>query len=255
MQKSIFITGAASGIGKATAILFADKGWFVGITDINETGLETLKRNMDGKIEFARHLDVTDADRVAAVLSEFAKATSGKIDVLFNDAGVLRIHPFEDISLEDHHAILEVNTKGVLNCTYHAFPYLKNTSGSQVINMASVASVYATAREATYSASKFWVRGFTEALNIEWEKYGIHVCDIMPNFVNTPMVQQNPDILVDNVGVYLTAEDVAKTVWKAAGNNRIHWLVDRPAMKLLHHLRGFVPYSLERFIMKKLAGY
>jgi NADP-dependent 3-hydroxy acid dehydrogenase YdfG len=239
MQKSIFITGAASAIGKATAMLFADKDWFVGIADINEAGLETLKRNMDGKIGFVRHLDVTDADRVAAVLSEFAQATGGKIDVLFNDAGVLRIHPFEDISLENHHAILEVNAKGVLNCTYHAFPYLKNTSGSRVINMASVASVYATAHKATYSASKFWVRGFTEALNIGREQYGIHVCDIMPNFVNTPMVQQNPDRLVDNVGVFLTAEDVARTVWKAVNGHRIHWLVDRPAMRLLHNLQGF----------------
>ncbi|MGD0276689.1 MAG: SDR family oxidoreductase [Syntrophales bacterium] len=255
MQKSIFITGASSGIGKATAMLFANKGWFVGITDVNEAGLEALKRSMDGKIGYTERLDVTDADRVAAVLYEFNKAAGGKIDILFNCAGILRIHPFEDISLEDHHAILEVNAKGVLNCTYYAFPYLKNTRGSRVINMASVASVYATPREATYSASKFWVRGFTESLNIEWERYGINVCDVMPNFVNTPMVEQNPDILVDNVGVFLTAEDVAKMVWKAAASNRIHWLVDRPAMKLLHKLRGFVPYALERLIMKKMAGF
>jgi NAD(P)-dependent dehydrogenase (short-subunit alcohol dehydrogenase family) len=255
LTKSIFITGAAAGIGKATAILFANKGWFVGITDVNEAGLKELARLLGGKIGFSARLDVTDADRVAVVLSEFNHAAGGKFDVLFNNAGILRINPFEDIPLADHHAILNINNKGILNCAYHAFPYLKNTKGSRVINMASVASIIATPTQTTYSASKFYVRGFTEALNMEWERHSIHVCDIMPNYVDTPMVEQNPGKLVENVGVSITADDVAETVWRAVSSMRVHWLIDRPQNKLLIKLRGgILPYWLMRFVMKKKAG-
>lgn len=253
-MKSIFITGASSGIGKATALLFASKGWFVGITDVNTAGLEELGKNAKGKIGFAAPLDVTDAEKVSSVLKEFITAAGGRMDVLFNNAGIFRIGPFEDISLKDHHTILNINAGGIINCTYHAFPYLKSTQGSRVINMASVASIIGAPTEATYAASKFWIRGFTEALHVEWKRYGIHVCDIMPCFVNTPMVEQNPGKFVDCVGVYITAEDVAATVWKAAWRKRLHWLIDRIPNKFYYKLRSFVPYQVEKFVLRKMAG-
>jgi len=253
-MKSIFITGASAGIGRATAILFAGKGWFVGITDRDESGLEDLKQSLAGKIGFSAVMDVTDADRVATVLREFSEAAGGKMDILFNNAGLLRINPFENITLEDQHAILNVNNKGVLNCTYLAFPYLKKTPGARVINMASTAAIIATPTEATYSASKFWVRGFTDALHMEWKRHGIHVCDIMPNFVDTPMVKKNFGKLVENLGVVITAQDVAKTVWKAVTGNRIHWVVDpRFFNRLSFALRGLSPSKLEQSIMIEKA--
>lgn len=256
MPKSIFITGASSGIGRATAILFAEKGWFVGISDIDEAGLNELKNHMPGKIGFSEHLDVTDADQVAAVLSAFSKGTGGKIDVLFNNAGILRINAFENIPLSDHHAILDINAKGVLNCTYHAFPYLKAAGNAYVINMASVASLFAAPSEVTYSASKYWVKGFTEALNMEWERYGIHVCDIMPNFVKTTMVEQNPGKLIEVSGVAFTPEDVARVVFKALGSKRIHWLIDRPLYKFSYGIaKILMPHALVRKLLKKNAGF
>jgi NADP-dependent 3-hydroxy acid dehydrogenase YdfG len=253
-MKSIFITGASAGIGKATAVLFAQKGWFVGITDVNEAGLRALKEGVNGRIGYMAPMDVKDAGRVAVILQEFNDAAGGKIDVLFNNAGILRVKPFENIPLVDQHSILDVNNKGVLNCTYLAFPYLKKTRGARVINMASVSSIIATPTEATYTASKFWVRGLTEALNMEWKRHGIHVCDIMPNYVNTPMVEQNPGKLVDGVGVNITAEDVAGIVWKAANVKRLHWIVDLPVNKVFYKLRAFIPFALERFVLRKLAG-
>jgi len=256
MPKSIFITGAASGIGRATAILFAEKDWFVGITDINAAGLDDLKNRMPGKIGFAECLDVSDADQVAVVLSSFALASGGKIDVLFNNAGILRINAFETIPLSDHHAILDINAKGVLNCTYHAFPYLKAAGSAYVINMASVASLFAAPSEVTYAASKYWVKGFTEALNMEWERYGIHVCDIMPNFVKTTMVEQNPGKLIEVSGVAFTPEDVALAVFKALGSKRIHWLIDRPLYRLGYGIaRILAPYALVRKLLKRNAGF
>lgn len=254
-MKSIFITGASAGIGKATALLFAGKGWFVGIADVNAAGLEELKKNSKGKIGYAAVLDVTDANAVSSTLKDFSAASGGKMDVLFNNAGILRTGPFENITLKDHHTILKINAGGIINCTYHAFPYLKNTKGSRVVNMASVASIIGSPTEVTYSASKFWVRGFTEALHVEWKRYGIHICDIMPCFVNTPMVEQNPGKFVDNVGVYITAEDVAETVWKAAQHKRLHWVIDRLHNRFYYKFRTFVPYQLEKFVLRRMAGF
>ncbi|MGB5218617.1 MAG: SDR family NAD(P)-dependent oxidoreductase [Smithella sp.] len=114
----------------------------VGITDVNAAGLEELKKCAGGKIGYLATVDVTDADKVASVLKDFNSAAEGRMDVLFNNAGILRVGPFEDIPLKDHHAILNINMGGMINCAYFAFPYLKNTVGSRVINMASVASIY-----------------------------------------------------------------------------------------------------------------
>ena len=254
MTKSIFITGASAGIGKATALLFAAQGWFVGITDINAAGLEELQKCAGRKIGYGAPLDVTDAEHVSSVMKEFNAAAGGRMDVLFNNAGILRVAPFEDIPLKDHQAILNINMGGVINCTYRAFPYLKNTRGSRVINMASVASIIGTPTQTTYATSKFGVRGFTEALHVEWKRYGIHVCDIMPCFVNTPMVEQNPGKFVDSVGVYITAEKVAATVWKAAKSKRLHWVIDRPRNRFYYQFRSLVPYQVEKFVLRKMAG-
>jgi NAD(P)-dependent dehydrogenase (short-subunit alcohol dehydrogenase family) len=254
MRKSIFITGASAGIGRATAKLFAARGWFVGISDVDAAGLEELKNITGGKIVFSAPLDVTDAEKVSSVLKEFNAAAGGRLDVLFNNAGILRVAPFEMIPLQDHHAILDINVGGLMNCTYHAFPYLKNTQGSRVINMASVASVIGTPTQASYAASKFGVRGLTEALYVEWKRYGIHVCDIMPCYVSTPMVKQNPGKFVDRVGVYITAEEVAATVWKAARRKRLHWVIDRLPNRFYYQFRSLIPYPLEKFVLRKMAG-
>lgn len=254
MRKSIFMTGAAAGIGRATALLFADRGWFVGIADKDAAGLENLKKSAEHKIGYAAVLDVADAAKVSSALKEFFDAAGKRLDVLFNNAGIFRIGPFEEIPLRDHHAILQINAGGVLNCTYGAFPYLKSTSGARVINMASVASIIGAPTEATYAASKFWVRGFTEALHVEWKRHGIYVCDVMPCFVNTPMVRQNPGKFVDSVGVYITAEKVAATVWRAARRRRLHWVIDRPHNRFYYRIRNWVPYPLEKFVLRKMAG-
>ncbi|MGB5218616.1 MAG: hypothetical protein WBN66_10000 [Smithella sp.] len=76
----------------------------------------------------------------------------------------------------------------------------------------------------------------------------------MPCFVNTPMVEQNPGKFVDSVGVYITAEDVAATVWKAAQRNRLHWVIDRLPNRIFYKIRGMVPDSWKKFVLRKMAG-
>jgi len=257
MKKSIFITGAAMGIGKAVATLFATRGWHVGITDIYEPGLESLRKEYGDRIAFSAVMDVTDSDRVAAVIAEFSKTTGGKIDVLFNNAGVAWMEPFEAQPISNHHAILDVNNKGMLNCAYHAFPYLKNARGT-LVNMCSQAANYGVPTEVTYSASKFWVRGFTEALNIEWQRHGIYVCSIWPNFVDTPMMEKCHSTFADTIGINLTAQDVAKTVWRAVRVNMkflVHWRVDKIGWKILSITGAMGPQFITRYILKKIGGF
>jgi NAD(P)-dependent dehydrogenase (short-subunit alcohol dehydrogenase family) len=92
-RKTIFITGAASGIGRATALLFARRGWYVGITDLNEDGLASLARDIGADNCFVRLMDVTDPEGYGAVIDDFAHSTRGRIDVLFNNAGILYMGP------------------------------------------------------------------------------------------------------------------------------------------------------------------
>jgi NADP-dependent 3-hydroxy acid dehydrogenase YdfG len=257
MKKSIFITGAAMGIGKAVATLYATRGWHVGITDIDESGLESLKKKFGDRIAYCAIMDVTDSDRVATVIDEFAKMTGGKIDVFFNNAGVAWLDPFEEQPLSNHHATLDVNNRGILNCAYYSFPYLKNARGT-LVNMCSQAANYGVPWEATYSASKFWIRGFTEALNIEWQKHGIYVCSIWPNFVDTPMMEKCSSTLSKRVGTNLTTQDVTKTIWRAVQLNmkfRVHWRVDKLGWKILSISGAMGPQFITRYFFKKLGGF
>ena len=211
MTKSVFITGGATGIGRATALLFARQGYFVGAYDIDEARLDILNGDIKavGGRGVVGHLDVTDADEVAQRLSEFHAAAGGRLDVLINNAGLLNAGRFENIPLDVHHREIEVNVKGVVNGLHGAFPFLKSTPGAVVVNLASASAIYGQAELANYSATKFFVRAITEALNLEWGRYGIRVIDMWPLYVNTAMTRGVKTGTTDSLGIRLTAEDIA----------------------------------------------
>jgi short-subunit dehydrogenase len=193
---------------------------------------------------------------VGAVMADVAASNRGRIDALLNNAGIGTLANFEETPLATLHATVEVNVKGVINCSYAAFPYLKAAGGAKVVNMSSLSSEYGVPSEAVYSASKFFIRGLTEAMNIEWERHGIHVSDVMPNFVNTPMMAGVTGKLVDSVGIHLTAADVVRVIWRSLGDRRrIHWVVDRPKTTLLRLVGKLLPAAARRRIYKELAGY
>jgi len=254
-KPTIFITGAGKGIGAETALFFAKQGYRVAATDISEKDLAMLKNKL-GEGHFYRRLDVTQSDEFAAVLSEFASESGGAIDVLFNNAGIAFIDDFEKVTLEKHLAVTNVNAKGIQIGAFHALPYLKESARPAMINMCSLSSEYGVPSEASYSASKFWVKGFTEALNIEWDRYGIYVCDVMPNFVATPMMDAAHGNIVDSVGIHLKASDVTAIVWKAVQNRRVvHWEVDTWRPRLMRAVTKFLPRRTRRAIIKNLSGY
>ena len=257
--KSIFITGAAAGIGRAVALRFAEAGWRVGLYDVNLIGAKALASEI-GPQAVVGALDVRDGAAFAAALAAFTEPTDGRLDVLFNNAGILATGDFESASLERLSMLVDINAKGVVNGCHAALPYLKATEGARVINMASASAIYGTPAFAVYSASKFFVRGFTEALNIEWARHGIYVCDLLPLFVDTPMVAEvaeKPDS-VKNLGVRLSPEDVAETVFAAAHVPRwrgtVHWHVGRQTQALAM-LSKVMPTRLARLTNKLVSGY
>lgn len=256
-RKAIFITGAASGIGKATASLFVHKGWFVGLAGRDRAKLEDLSNRLGRTRSSVHIMDVTDFDSTQSALNEFAEHTQGRLDLLLNNAGILKAGHFEDIPLDDHHRIADTNFKGVLNCTHAAFPLLKVTPRSRVVNMSSASAMYGAPSLATYSASKFAVRALTEALNVEWARHDIKVCDIMPPFVDTGMLDSDTRQrlkAIERLGVNLSAEDVAQSIWEATRSNRVHRMVSTP-FQVMSLLQKHAPQRLQQRVVQFLSGY
>lgn len=252
-MNTILISGAAAGIGAATARRFHAAGWHLGLLDVNESALVELAAELGERVWW-QPLDVSDPQAVADTLAAFAAAHDGHLRVLFNCAGILKTGAFADIAPAQHRAIIDINVSGLLMLTHAAFPFLRATTDACVINMSSASAVYGVPDFASYSASKFAVRGLTEALNVEWQQYGIRVLDIMPPFVRTAMVAANHSPIMDRLGVDLSADDVAAVVWQAANDRgqQVHWPVGRQfrATMLANKL---LPVALTRGLMRWLS--
>lgn len=251
MNKTILVTGAASGIGKATALLFGRRGWFVGCYDVDVDGARRVADELGARAAYGR-LDVTSEESWKLVLADFEGQTAARMDVLFNSAGILRMGRFEDVSPAECRRQLEVNVMGVVLGIQTCLRALERSRGT-IVNMSSASAIYGAPELAVYSATKFAVRALTEALDVELEQKGIRVCDVMPGYVDTPMVrtQATPARTVDRMGVKLTAEDVADTVWKAVGGTGLHYIPQRE-LAIMGRLGGLVP-ELGRLVMKRLG--
>ncbi len=260
--RAVFITGAAAGIGRATALTFARNGYLVGGYDIDEVGLKSLADEVDelGARSVVGHLDVTDPDEMAQRVGEFAKAAGDRLDVMINNAGILLAGRFEDIDVAAHLKEIDINTKGVVNGLHAAFPYLRATPKSVVVNLASASAIYGQAELANYSATKFFVRGITEALDIEWSTYGIRVIAMWPLYVQTAMTDNIKTGTTESLGIRLTAQDVADAITAAVEPSRL-----RRAIHQVHFPVGsqtkasvvasrFAPTWLQRLVNKRLAG-
>lgn len=244
--KAIFITGAGSGIGQATARYFAARGWFVGLADINSQSVDETAASLTIG-QFSRHvMDVRDRDQWASSLRDFHSASGGQIDVLFNNAGIGTSGQFADLSAEEADRLIAINFGGVINGVMMALPYLRESKGT-ILNTGSASGYYGVAGLALYSATKFGVRGITEALDVEFAKYGVKVRSLMPGFINTPLLDHvsgsgNETALqklkssgMEIIGV----ETVAQAAWDAAHGRRVHTPVGKTARRLAFAARFF----------------
>ncbi|MEM7552448.1 MAG: SDR family oxidoreductase [Bacteroidota bacterium] len=253
IKGSIFITGAASGIGEATATLFHSKGWFVGLFDLNEAKLESLKEVLSSRVMIYKG-DVNNSEDISNAMNSFVNSSDGSIDVLFNSAGVLITGDFAYNTLSSYQKLIDINLKGTINCIHHAIPFLAKSKKAQIINMSSASAIYGTPQFAVYSASKFGIRGLTEALNVELQQFRIKVCDVMPSFTDTLMlrnIEKHPSS-VKCLGIALRAEDVAKVVWKSLGSKRVHHYAPL-STKVLSFISNLFPWS-SKIIMKYISN-
>ena len=141
-RPAIFITGAAAGIGRATARRFAREGWAVGLTDVDTDALDTVARELGDAACYVGPLDVRLAGAWREALQGFWDACGGRLDLLFNNAGIAVTAPFEEADVARHGLLLDVNVRGIVNGCHAAHAYLKRTPGSRVVNMCSASALH-----------------------------------------------------------------------------------------------------------------
>jgi 3-oxoacyl-[acyl-carrier protein] reductase len=190
-DKVVVVTGAAAGIGRATALRFVKEGWRVASWDIAPVATVGL----------ARKVDVTSAPSIQSAVEEVI-ARWGRIDVLVNNAGILRdgqLLKYKDgallstMSEDAFDAVVNVNLKGVFLCTRAVAPHMVAAGGGVILNASSVVGLYGNFGQTNYVASKFGVIGMTKTWARELGKYGIRVNAVAPGFIATEMVQAIPE--------------------------------------------------------------
>lgn len=271
-QKSIFITGAASGMGRAAAKLFADAGWFVGGFDVNEAGLGTLADELGHNQCMTGVLDVRDMAAFDAAVQAFGEKTGGTMDVMFNNAGIGETGKFEDVPYDRAMNVVDINLRGVINGVYASLPLLKNTPDSLLFNNASSSATYGMPGLAVYSATKHGVKGLTEALSVEFSEYGVRVADSLPGLINTPLLLNTPnhsggandevrtkeDLIAatPKKGMFRLVEpvEVAQAVWDSyhKDKKRLHWYVPK-GIGMIDRLKALKPEWVRSIVMRSTA--
>jgi NADP-dependent 3-hydroxy acid dehydrogenase YdfG len=239
-QKFIFITGAASGIGRATAELFHEKGWFVGCYDVDIDALEDLRQTLGERCLTGR-LDVRDKEAFDAAMASFSEHTDGHLDVMFNNAGITAGGYFDDVPFEKIIDMVNINLIGVLNGTRAALPLLKQTENSLCFTTASSAAIHASPGMAVYGATKHAVKGFTQSMSVEMARYGVRASDVLPGIIDTPLWKSSRYVDGKSDSTYeeipkrnadrtdatrtIAPSEVADAVWAAYHGKKVHYYV------------------------------
>lgn len=262
-NKVAAITGAGSGMGRSLAVLLASRGCHVALSDINEAGLaETVKLlNGTGVKVTSQKLDVSNKDDVFAWADQVAR-DHGKVNLIFNNAGVALGSAIDGGSYEDLEWIMNINFWGVVHGTKAFLPYLKDAGEGHIINTSSVFGLMGVPSQSAYNASKFAVRGFTEALRqeLEMQKVNVSATSVHPGGIKTNIARAaRMDNSVNKLGLSTnstekfeklfstTADDAAAVIIKGVEKNARRVLIGKDAVAIDLMVRLF-PSAYQKLV-------
>jgi 3-oxoacyl-[acyl-carrier protein] reductase len=198
-DKTVFLTGAARGIGATCARHFVEQGAKVMLIDRDKSGLQQLSEelNTTGENTLFAVVDITDAGAVAEAVKTL-NDTWGHVDILVNNAGITRDALTAKMSSEDFDAVIAVNLKGPMICTQAVFPYMKAQNNGVILNAASV-SALGNVGQANYAASKSGLIAMTKTWAMEFARYQIRVNAVGPGFTDTEMLRTIPAEVMEKI--------------------------------------------------------
>ncbi len=245
--RNVFLTGAASGIGRALAIRLADEGCRLFLADIDAAGLLELKYILapSGASVWTSVCDLADQEAVGRLADSVLKE-SGGIDLLINNAGVAYYGQTELMTLKQWNWIMGINLLAPIELTHRMLPSLLSRPDTHLVNMCSISGLVAGGRFTAYHTSKFGLVGFTEALRAEYGRRGLGVTAICPGPVKTRLYQSTatgqPGRSAPNPPSWMstTPERVAEITVAAIRGNKRQVLIT-PAAHVLFQLKRFVP--------------
>lgn len=257
--KTVVITGASSGIGRATAIAFAENGANVVLGARREDVLEEVASECKafGVEALAVKTDVTDAEamrRLAATATDFG----AKIDVWINNAGIGTVGEFTETPVSAHQRVIETNLLGYIHGAHAVLPYFKRQLFGVLININSLGGWVAQPYSVAYASSKWGLRGFSEALRGELLRYpGIHICDIFPGFIDTPGFQHGGNYIgrkIKPIPPVYNARDVAKAIVSLSVHPKKAKTVGATAV-IMKSLNNLFPDTFQRVFVALMDFY
>jgi 3-oxoacyl-[acyl-carrier protein] reductase len=196
-HKTCIVTGAAQGIGLATALKFAREGAIVIVCDVKQSAVDAAVAQCRelGATAKGYVMDVTQRDMVDAVAAAI-KAEFGRIDVLVNNAGITQDARLQKMTLEQFDRVIDVNLRGVFHCTQAVADTMTNQGSGVILNASSVVGIYGNFGQTNYAATKFGVIGFTKTWSRELGPKGVRVNAVAPGFISTPILATIPEKVI-----------------------------------------------------------
>lgn len=257
--KKVLVTGASSGIGKAAALCFAQEGADLVLT---ARGLEGLEATREACGKYTENVlvvpaDISDSKAVHELAQKAAEFFGGRIDIWINDPGVGAVGAYDEVPMASHEQVIRTNLLGYMNGAHAVLPFFKRQQSGILINLNSLGAWLPSPYAASYAATKFGLRGFTESLRNEVRKMkGIHICDLFPGFVNSPGIRHGANY----VGVelkpmlpVLSAHRIGMEVVRMAKHPRRHRMVG--SISILARVSYFLAPRLSLRILARVSEY